>query len=193
MPVGCVEIENQPLPLGVIDSLRRMGLIGPGETPGGMPLAGGVSSDIWRVNLASGPVCVKSALPKLKVAADWCVPIERNAYEIRWLRTVSGILPNAVPHLRGCDEDTHRFAMDYLDPSQFPVWKDQLSRAEVNVDVARAVGKSLAAIHSATASVASVQHDFASDAIFRFIRLEPYFRATAQVHPDPSFRAKGTH
>ena len=45
------------------------------------PLAGGVSSDIWRVDLARGPVCIKRALPRLKVAAVWEAPVERNRYE----------------------------------------------------------------------------------------------------------------
>ena len=38
------------------------------------PLAGGVSSDIWRVDLPSGPVCVKRALGTLKVARDMARP-----------------------------------------------------------------------------------------------------------------------
>ena len=49
------------------------------------PLTGGVSSDIWRVDLQPEPVCVKRALAKLKVAADWRAPVERNAYEADWI------------------------------------------------------------------------------------------------------------
>ena len=36
---------------------------------GGERLTGGVSSDIWRIDLPSGPICVKRALEKLRVAA----------------------------------------------------------------------------------------------------------------------------
>ena len=48
--------------------------------------AGGVSSDIYRVDAGGQTLCVKRALPKLKVAADWRAPVERNAYEAAWLR-----------------------------------------------------------------------------------------------------------
>ncbi len=175
--------EYQPLPAELIESLSRMGLISPGEVPSGAPLAGGVSSDIWRVDLASGAICVKSALPKLKVAADWRVPVERNVYEFRWMKTVSNFLPGAVPALRGHDEETRAFAMDYLDPAHFPVWKTELSKGNVDLRFARAVGESLAAIHAATAGVDSVRSDFASDDIFHSIRLEPYLEASARANP----------
>ena len=48
----------------VIGALGRLGLLGAGETPRFVRLTGGVSSDIWRVDLARGPVCVKRALPQ---------------------------------------------------------------------------------------------------------------------------------
>jgi Phosphotransferase enzyme family len=172
------------LPERITAGLRRMGLIAPGETPHGAPLAGGVSSDIWRADLASGPVCVKAALPKLKVTAYWTVPIERSLYEVRWFKTVSRIAPDAVPRLRGEDIETGSFAMDYLDPAEFPVWKGQLGKGMVNQELARAVGANLAAIHSATAGDPFVERDFAAGGIFRAIRLEPYLGAAAQAHPD---------
>ena len=61
------------------DALRRMGLVAAQDAPKFAPLTGGVSSDIWRVDLAGGPICIKRALPKLKVAADWQAPVSRNA------------------------------------------------------------------------------------------------------------------
>jgi hypothetical protein len=39
-----------------------------------------VSSDVYRADLPVRSVCVKRALAKLKVAADWRAPVERN----RW-------------------------------------------------------------------------------------------------------------
>ena len=62
------------------------------------PLTGGVSSDIVRVTLADGrEFCAKRALPQLKVAANWEAPLERNHYEIAWLRRAAGIVPGAAP------------------------------------------------------------------------------------------------
>src|SRR5947207_11918101 len=57
---------------------RRAGIAGPAEVPHVEPLGGGVSSDIWRVDLASGPVCVKFALPRLGLAQVWEAPVRRR-------------------------------------------------------------------------------------------------------------------
>ena len=63
-------------------------------------LAGGVSSDIYRVELPAGvTVCVKRALPKLKVAADWRAPVSRNRWEAEWMRIAGGITPSSVPRV----------------------------------------------------------------------------------------------
>ena len=70
----------------LLQSLRRLGLLGEGTTPHCEPLAGGVSADIWRVDLEGGPVCVKRALPRLKVAANWRAPVEHGTYEARWMQ-----------------------------------------------------------------------------------------------------------
>ncbi len=68
------------LPEAFAQALRELGLAG-SEPLSGEPLTGGVSSDIWRIDTAAGPICAKRALPKLRVAADWRAPIERNRFE----------------------------------------------------------------------------------------------------------------
>ena len=50
------------VPNDILAVLRRAGLLDFGDEPEGEPLTGGVSSDIWRVDLPRGPVCVKRAL-----------------------------------------------------------------------------------------------------------------------------------
>ncbi|MFQ5545264.1 MAG: phosphotransferase family protein [Acidiferrobacterales bacterium] len=147
-------------------------------------LTGGVSSDIWRVDLVDGPICIKRALPKLKVAAQWQVPVERNAYEYAWMDTVSRIRPQAVPHLIGHDPESGLFAMAYLDPSEYPVWKSQLREGRADSGFAAQVGATLVVIHCATAGDGDIETRFASDAIFHAIRLEPYLIAASERHPD---------
>ena len=91
-------------PAGPIRSaLQRLGLLGPGAAVPMQPLTGGVSSDIWRVDLPSGPVCVKRALARLKVAQVWEAPVARNRYEQAYLRTAAAIVPGAVPRLLADD------------------------------------------------------------------------------------------
>jgi aminoglycoside phosphotransferase (APT) family kinase protein len=179
----------EPLDAPQIDSavaaaLARLGLCRPGDAPRIMPLTGGVSSDILRVALPSGPICVKRALAKLKVNADWFAPIERNAAEAAYMRYVAGIVPNAVPRLLGEVRAAGLFAMEYLAPEQYPVWKTQLRDGAISADTTCAVADVLGRVHAASARDPSVPDGFANDATFHAIRLEPYLLATAQRHPD---------
>jgi len=171
------------LPDEVLAFLRRAGLVRPGEQPPSVTLAGGVSSDIWRVGLASGPVCVKRALARLRVAQLWEAPVERNVYERRWIETanraVPGIAPRSVAH-----DDAGIFAMQFLEDAKYPLWKNELRAGRADPAFARSVGERLARVHAATAGREDIARTFATDASFHAIRLEPYLLATARVHAD---------
>ena len=161
-----------------------MGLIADGRGASCAALAGGVSSDIYRVELPSGPVCVKRALPQLKVSAVWEAPVERNRYEVAWMRTVAAIAPEFVPRVLGDDAAAGAFAMEWLAPEEHPVWKAQLRDGIIDPEVSAAVARRIARVHDATAGDADIARRFATDAIFDSIRLEPYLRATASRHAD---------
>jgi aminoglycoside phosphotransferase (APT) family kinase protein len=162
----------------VHDFVRAAGL---GTPLGVQPLAGGVSSDIWRVELAAGTVCVKRALARLRVSQLWEAPIERNRYERQWLQTAGAAVPGAAPRVLAWDDAAGMFAMEYLD---HPVWKGLLRDSVADLQFAGRVGSALAAIHAATAGKEEIARRFAIDAIFHAIRLEPYLVATARHHPD---------
>jgi aminoglycoside phosphotransferase (APT) family kinase protein len=168
----------------LVAALERLGLRKPGEHPRFTPLPGGVSSDIWRVDLAAGPICIKRALPKLKVAADWRAPVERNAYEVAWMEIAGRLVPGSAPRILGHDPEAGLFAMEFLEPTRHPLWKAELREGRADPAFAAAVGRSLAAIHAGTAGDPAVAARFATDAIFHAIRLEPYLEATARAHPD---------
>ncbi|MSQ52997.1 MAG: aminoglycoside phosphotransferase family protein [Betaproteobacteria bacterium] len=163
----------------ISDALIGLGLASAQEKIGMTPLAGGVSSDIWRVDLAAGPICVKRALPRLKVSAVWEAPIERNRYEYEWLRIASAVDPACAPRLLALGEGW--FAMEFL---RHPVWKAMLREGIAEPSFARKVGGSLRAIHDATAGRQEIADRFPTDAIFHAIRIEPYLLATASRHPD---------
>jgi len=167
-----------------LTALQRMGLCAPGEHPQIEPLAGGVSSDIVRADLRRGPVCIKRALPKLKVQADWQAPVERNRWEVEWMRTVARVAPEAVPEVLGEDGELGMFAMAFLDEATHPVWKAQLRDGHIDPVFAAEVGRRVARIHAATAHDPQVRARFDTDHIFFPIRLEPYLIATAHAHPD---------
>src|SRR5947207_2746655 len=104
-------------PEAILDAPDRMGLRG---ATVGERLTGGVSSDIWRIELPGGPICVKRALAKLRVAADWHAPVERNIYEARWMRHALSF----APRLLGQDEASGTLAMEFLSPENHPLWKN---------------------------------------------------------------------
>ena len=144
-------------------------------------LSGGVSSDIWRVELPGRLVCVKRALPRLRVAQVWEAPIERNRYERMWLEAAAAAAPGTAPRVLAADDEAGLFAMEYL---AYPVWKELLREGRADAAFAAKVGRALAAIHRATAGQPDVARRFATDAIFHAIRLEPYLVATGKVHQD---------
>jgi fructosamine-3-kinase len=165
-------------------ALERMGLLPAGAPFRLEPLTGGVSSDIYRVDLPAGTACVKRALPRLKVQAEWLAPTERNRYEVEWMRVAGGIVPEAVPAVLGEDRASGLFVMSYLPPETHPVWKGLLRDGMCDGATAREVGRRLGTIHSRTAGRADLAERFATDHIFQPIRLEPYLLATANMHPD---------
>ncbi len=172
-------------PPDIVAALRRMGLLAAGaKVPAGQALAGGVSSDIWKIDLPRGPVCVKRALARLKVAADWQAPVERSRYEARWMRRAAAAVPDAVPALLGEDAASFTLVMEYLPPATHALWKARLRQGCAVPAFAAQVGCKLAHIHGATAADPSVAPDFPTDAIFHAIRLEPYLLATIARHPD---------
>jgi aminoglycoside phosphotransferase (APT) family kinase protein len=175
-------------PEWLVASLRRMRIVGAHILPRATPLAGGVSSDIFRVELAEATICVKRALPKLKVAADWRVPPERNRNEVEWMKAAGAVVASAVPKILAEDAAGGAFAMSYLPPDIYPNWKERLRDGEIDLSVAAAVGDALGRIHAATARDSAVAARFANDAIFDAIRLEPYLVATGRAHRDLSDR-----
>ena len=164
--------------------LKRHRLMAPGERADWVPLSGGVSSDIWRVDLPGRSLCVKRALPKLKVAADWQAPVTRNAYEWAWLQFAAEHAPDHVPQPLAHDAQAGLFAMAYLAPEDHPVWKAHLMAGVVQPLVAEAVGRVLGHLHAVSAGRPALAAAFDSGENFHALRLEPYLVATAAQHPD---------
>src|SRR3954471_24121245 len=125
------------VPAEFVEALRELGLIRSSSSIG-EPLAGGVSSDIWRVETEVGPVCVKRALARLRVAAEWQAPIERSVYEARWLQVANAALPGAAPEVLGQHERLGVLVMRYLSPAEHRLWKHELRDGNADLATARA-------------------------------------------------------
>jgi tRNA A-37 threonylcarbamoyl transferase component Bud32 len=164
--------------------LRRDGLLGPGEQATMTRLSGGVSSDLWKVELPTRVICVKGALAQLKVADPWFAPVSRNHVEYQWLTWAHSLRPGQVPRVLAHDEQAGLLAMEYLPPSHYPGWKALLFAGDVDVGVARAVGDLVGDLHAASAADPGSAARFATDENFDALRIDPYLRVTARAHPD---------
>ena len=168
----------------VLAFLRRQGLLAATADVRMEPLTGGVSSDLWRVDVAGRTLCVKSALAQLNVAQEWRAPLSRNRVEYDWLRFAAGVAPGQVPTVVADDPDAGLFAMEFLPPRAYPVWKSRLLAGHVDVQAARAVGDLVGRLHAASAGDPDSVARFGTDDNFEALRIEPYLRSTGRAHPD---------
>jgi tRNA A-37 threonylcarbamoyl transferase component Bud32 len=168
----------------LLAALSRMRVLLPTDRPIVVPLTGGVSSDIVRVDFEDRSICIKCALPQLRVDAEWYAPVDRNHYEAEWLRVAGRIVPDAVPRILGDDREAGMFAMPFLDPMHHPVWKEELRAGRISPGTAREVGIVVATIHRHTADDPDIASRFATDHVFFPIRLDPYLAAAAKKHPE---------
>lgn len=179
--------RNSPDPL--LDAfLVEHGLAAPNESASWCPLTGGVSSDIWRVDLPGRSLCVKRALSTLKVAAQWQAPVSRNAYEWAWIQFAAQHCPDNVPTPLAHDPALGVFAMAFLAPADHPVWKQQLMAGQVEIETAKAVGRLIGSLHSASADNSELATAFDTGENFQALRLDPYLLAMSARHPSLASR-----
>ncbi len=164
--------------------IADLGLASADAVMGATLLAGGVASDIGVVDLGDRQICVKFALEKLKVAADWRAPVHRNRAEYAWLAFAATVAPSAVPMLHGWSATENGFAMEYLAGPDILLWKAELLAGRVPQGAAAAVGAILGRIHAASAGPGFDAAPFQNAEDFRALRLEPYLGFTATRHPD---------
>ncbi|WP_433622165.1 phosphotransferase [Nocardia sp. CA-120079] len=160
--------------------MLRSGLQSAEESATWTALTGGVSSDLWRVDLPGRSLCVKRALPTLRVGEKWQAPVTRNAVEYAWLTFAARHRRGNVPRLLAHDPEAGYFAMEFL---PHPVWKTELMAGRVDPAVAAAVGNVLGELHRMSTRESGLATEFANDANFAALRLEPYFTTAARRHP----------
>lgn len=146
------------------------------------PLNGGVSSDIAKVQLEERTLCIKFALPKLKVSADWQAPVHRNRAEYEWLKFAAGISSQSAIKLYGRSERSHGFAMEFLEGDSVYLWKSALLNERTTWTEAKYVGDLMGQIHAASARDNFNAANFHNRNDFYALRLEPYLIYTAEQH-----------
>jgi 5-methylthioribose kinase len=173
----------------VAKAVAECGLMAEGEQFVITPLSGGVSCDVFLVEVKRRPpVVVKRALPRLRVEAEWLAPVERAESEVAWIELVAKIDPRLVPKILGQNPARHLFVMAYLPKETCPVWKNELAAGKIDVAFAASVGIWLARIHAATAHSPDLATRFANDAQFTALRLDAYLLHAGRANPDVSKR-----
>ena len=173
-------------------------------------LGGGVSNTVIRVSVPGVPdepglsgesdagggagaggteLVIKQSLSRLRVAEEWFADRERIYRECAAIRYLGKALPGAVvPQARYEDRDNFLFVMTAAPPGGVN-WKDALLDGRIDVDAAGQVGALLGTIHRHSgvrddAAIPPELRQFADQRCFVQLRIDPYHRAAAAVHPD---------
>jgi len=166
--------------------LTELHLIAPDTDIAVQPLTGGVASDIARIDTQDSTWCVKFALPKLKVEADWFAPTHRNEAEYNWLSFAARTLPQNAVRLFGYSDRLQGFAMAYLEAEDIYLYKTALLAGTDTGTEAAKIGKLLGTIHESSARAEFDSRGFHNQDDFWALRIEPYLSYTASHHPDIS-------
>lgn len=171
---------------GLIEAVRVLGLIEPDEKAECVPLAGGVSSDVFLLRAEGGrELVVKRSIPKLRVSADWRAPVQRDVQEVGWLRVVKEVDPKLTPAVMGWSRKDHLFVMERISGE---VWKQVLAEGHVDPVFAGQVGIALARIHRATTNRRAIASLFPDPSNFYALRIDPFLLYAAQRNPEVSGR-----
>lgn len=163
--------------------IEALGLGQNAEVSAVTPLAGGVASDIARVDVGAKSYCVKFALPQLRVAAEWFAPEHRSRAEFAWLNIAGQVAPEAAPRLFGYNDDLKGFAMEYICGPEVHLWKTMLLAGVPEQGEAVRVADLLGRIHAVGSAAGFDRAAFNNSADFHSLRVEPYLLFTARHHP----------
>jgi len=147
------------------------------------PLAGGVSSDIWRVRCGATSYCAKRALPRLRVKALWEAPVSRNAEEVRWLRTARRWIGEQAAEVVAHDESAGVAVLRWYDPADWHNWKTRLLAGAIDDRVPVALGRALGTIARESTREPELAGPFDNRPLFDALRIDPFFRHISGRYP----------
>ena len=168
--------------------LRERGWLRPEDDARVERLSGGVSNEVFYVTITDRPDFVlKQARAQLRTAQPWFSRLERIYREMDVLRACAALLDAndmaRTPDILHEDRAEYAFAMSAA-PRDHEVWKARLLRGEADAGIARQCGLLLGRIHAGTWQDAKIAEELADQSIFDELRLDPYYRRIAEVHPD---------
>ena len=153
----------------------------PGPRPRLEALAGGVSSVVIAVHDGAGGWLAKTPLAQLAVADEWRADRSRAGREAEVLKLLDGSLgPLRVPRLVAADPVRHLLAMELIGGA-VRSWKVALLAGEVDAATAAALGQGMSSLHRRP--VPEPLSGPAARALFETLRVDPYYRTTAERVP----------
>lgn len=188
------------------DYLRRAGRIDSGERLTVSVLAGGVSNQVLYVSRPDRPgadFVLKQVRAQLRTPEPWFASIERIWREVEVLRVCQRVLESApagtrpdhggqaaadatlevtTPRVVFEDREEYIFAMTAA-PREHRVWKAELLAGRTSAQIARACGRLLALLHSATWLDDQVARSLGDQKLFDELRIDPYYRSVMRASP----------
>jgi 5-methylthioribose kinase len=165
-------------------------------------LSGGVSNTVLLVHRPDSPggdFVLKQALPRLKVQQEWLCSIERIWREVEVLEICGNLLASGgrqppdtilesagktvVPQVLFSDPPNYCYAMTAA-PAGHQTWKEQLLSGQGNPAIAAACGELLGKLHAGSWRNPELATRLEDRTFFDSLRLDPYYRSLATVHPD---------
>jgi 5-methylthioribose kinase len=171
-------------PENAVEYLRETGRVDAGRRVHVKALGWGVSNLVMRVDVEGElPFVLKQARARLRTQAHWVSRLDRVWNERAAMECIAAILPEGViPRVRFVDEDNFLFAMTCA-PDDSVVWKEQLLAGEADPAVAHRAGVVLGTVHRATRAHPVLTGRLADTEVFDQLRIEPFYRTIARVHP----------
>lgn len=148
-------------------------------------LPGGVSNRTVHVERANGEAWVlKQALEKLRVPVDWFSDPQRVHCEAAALRWLAKLAPEGtIPAFVFEDFEYHLLAMQAV-PQPYMNWKQMLLSGDIQREHIEQFARLIGTIHrTATACLEELSAGLQFCTFFESLRLEPYYRYTAQQLP----------
>jgi 5-methylthioribose kinase len=147
-------------------------------------LGGGVSNTVILASAPGFRVVLKQALGQLRVAEVWRADPDRilgEAAAMNWAATLPGA--SFAPRVLAEDREQRVIAMEAA-PCGAEMWKALLFRGEIREEHARQAGAMLGRIVSASWNHPEARRAFGNREAFDQLRTDPYYRFTAQRHPE---------
>jgi predicted TIM-barrel enzyme/aminoglycoside phosphotransferase (APT) family kinase protein len=178
------ELGLELTPDSLPDYLRARGLVDPEADLEVEELGGGVSNVILRYSADGRCGVVKQSRPRLKVAALWLSDVRRILNERDAIAVLEPRLPaGSVPAVTFTDSEHMAFGMRCA-PEDAPLWKPLLLAGRLEPERAEQAGALLRTLHDATRDDPDLEQRFVCEPLLDQNRLDPWYRATAERHPD---------